>query len=89
MFVQTVAVAIPLYATLTFSQVGFLKGLERTVMLEYRMYVIDNSGKIIERIDLECPNDAEAVSDGKTYLQKNNVEIWCGQRVVSVLHPLT
>ena len=53
------------------------------------MYVIDNSGKIIERIDLECPNDAEAVSDGKTYLQKNNVEIWCGQRVVSVLHPLT
>ena len=53
------------------------------------MYVIDNSGKIIERIDLECSNDAEAVSDGKTYLQKNNVEIWCGQRVVSVLHPLT
>jgi len=89
MFLQTVAVAIPLYATLTFSQVDFLKGLERTVMLEYRMYVIDNYGKIIERIDLECPNDAEAVSDGKTYLQKNNVEIWCGQRVVSVLHPLT
>jgi hypothetical protein len=58
-------------------------------MLEYRVYVIDNDGKIVERIDLKCPNDAEAVSDGKTYARKNDVEIWCGQRVVTVLHPLT
>jgi len=58
-------------------------------MLEYRMYIIDNGGKIIERIDLECPNDAEAVSDGKTYALKNDVEIWGGQRVVTVIHPLT
>jgi len=65
------------------------KGVGRTVMLEYRMYVVDNGGKIIERIDLECPNDAEAVADGKTYVLRNNVEIWCGQRVVTVLHPLT
>ena len=57
-------------------------------MLEYRMYIIDNGGKIVERIDLECPNDAEAVSDGKTYALKNGVEIWCGQRVVTVIHPL-
>lgn len=57
-------------------------------MREYRMYVLDNIGKIIERIDLEYPNDAEAVSDGKIYAQKNDVEIWCGQRVVTVLHPL-
>lgn len=52
------------------------------------MYVLDNIGKIIERIDLEYPNDAEAVSDGKIYARKNDVEIWCGQRVVTVLHPL-
>ena len=63
------------------------KGVGSTVMLEYRMYVIDNGGKIIERIDLECPSDAEAVADGKTYALRNNVEIWCGQRVVTVLHP--
>ena len=63
-------------------------GLERTVMLEYRVYVIGNGGRIIERIDLECPNDAKAVSDVKTYVRKNDVEIWCGQRVVTVLHPL-
>jgi hypothetical protein len=63
------------------------KGVGKTVMLEYRMYVIDNGGKIIERIDLECPSDAEAVADGKTYALRNNVEIWCGQRVVTVLHP--
>ena len=63
------------------------KGVGKTVMLEYRMYVIDNGGKIIERIDLECPGDAEAVADGKTYALRNNVEIWCGQRVVTVLHP--
>jgi hypothetical protein len=65
------------------------KGVGRTVMLEYRMYVIDNGGRIVERIDLECPNDAEAVADGKTYALKNNVEIWCGQRGVTVLHSLT
>ena len=64
-------------------------GLERIVMLEYRVYVIGNDGRIIERIDLECPNDAKAVSDGKTYARKHDVEIWCGQRVVTVLHPLT
>ena len=63
------------------------KGAGRTGMLEYRMYVIDNGGKIIERIDLECPNDAEAVAGGKTYALRNNVEIWCGQRVVTVLNP--
>lgn len=63
------------------------KGVGSTVMLEYRMYVIDNGGKIIERIDLECPSDAEAVADGKTYALRNNVEIWCGQRVVTVLNP--
>lgn len=57
-------------------------------MLEYRVYVIGNDGRIIERIDLECPNDAMAVSDVKTYVRKNDVEIWCGQRVVTVLHPL-
>ena len=65
------------------------KGVGSTVMLEYRMYVIDNGGKIIERIDLECPSDAEAVADGKTYALRNNVEIWCGQRVVTVLNPQT
>ena len=65
------------------------KGVGRTVMLEYRMYVIDNGGKIIERIDLECPNDAEAVADGRTYALRNDVEIWCGLRVVTVLHHLT
>jgi hypothetical protein len=53
------------------------------------MYVIGNGGRIIERIDLECPNDAEAVADGRTYALRNDVEIWCGQRVVTVLHPLT
>jgi len=58
-------------------------------MLEYRMYVIDNGGKIIERIDLECPNDEEAVVDGRTYALRNDVEIWCGQRVVTVLYHLT
>jgi len=65
------------------------KGVGSTVMLEYRMYVIDNGGKIIERIDLKCPSDAEAVADGKTYALRNNVEIWCGQRVVTVLNPQT
>ena len=59
------------------------------MMLEYRMYVLDKVGKIVESIDLDCPNDADAVSGGKTYARKNDVEIWCGQRVVTVLHMLT
>jgi len=57
-------------------------------MLEYRVYVINNAGKIIERIDLECPNDDKAVSDARTYARKNDVEIWCGKRVVTTIHPL-
>jgi len=58
-------------------------------MLEYRMYVIDNGGRIIDRIDLECPDDAEAVSGGKAYALNKDVEIWRGQRIVTVIHPLT
>jgi hypothetical protein len=55
-------------------------------MLEYRMYVLDKIGKIIERVDLNCLNDAEAVVGGKSYAEKHDVEIWCGQRPVTVLH---
>ena len=59
------------------------------VMLEYRVYVIDKLGRILERIDLECLSDAEAVSDVKAYALKSDVEIWSGQRVVTVLsHPM-
>ena len=58
-------------------------------MLEYRMYVIDNGGRIIDRIDLECPDDAEAVSGGKAYALNKDVEIWRCQRIVTVIHPLT
>jgi len=53
------------------------------------MYVIDNGGRIIDRIDLECPDDAEAVSGGKAYALNKDVEIWRGQRIVTVIHPLT
>lgn len=52
------------------------------------MYVLDKIGKIIERIDLECSDDAEAVSDAKTFARTNDVEIWRGQEVVTILHPL-
>lgn len=34
-------------------------------MLEYRVYLLDQGGKIVERFDLNCTNDAEAVADGK------------------------
>jgi hypothetical protein len=61
------------------------KGGGRTVMLEYRMYVIDNGGRIIERIDLECSNDEEAVEDVKAYALNNDVEIRCRQRLVNVV----
>jgi hypothetical protein len=49
------------------------------------MYVIDNGGRIIERIDLECSNDEEAVEDVKAYALNNDVEIWCRQRLVNVV----
>ena len=82
------AVTMPLYINLSFLQVGLTKGVRKTVMLEYRVYVIDSEGKIIERIDLECPNDDKAVSDGSMYAQRNGVEIWCGQRLVRTIHSL-
>ncbi len=58
-------------------------------MLEYRMYVLDKIGKIIERIDLECPDDMEAVAGGKSYARNHDVEIWCGKRAVTVLNRLS
>jgi len=57
-------------------------------MLEYRVYLLDQGGKIVERFDLNCTNDAEAVADGKRHLPRNNVEIWCGNRSVGHLDQL-
>lgn len=82
------AVTMPLYINVSCFQVGLTEGVRKTVMLEYRVYVIDSKGKIIERIDLECPNDDKAVSDGSMYAQRNGVEIWCGQRLVKTIHAL-
>lgn len=89
MLLKALAVTIPLYTTARFSQTGFSKSVRKTVMFEYRVYVINNAGKIIERIDLECPNDDKAVSGGKVYARNNDVEVWCGQRIVRTINPFT
>jgi hypothetical protein len=45
-------------------------------MSGYRVYVIDDSDHIIDRIDLDCADDNAAIEYAKRYINGRDIELW-------------
>jgi hypothetical protein len=45
-------------------------------MAGYRLYFLDDNGRIRDAAEFECDSDAEALCDGRA------MELWSGTRVV-------
>ncbi|MBR0756084.1 hypothetical protein JQ604_28250 [Bradyrhizobium jicamae] len=52
-------------------------------MADYRVYVLDVSGHITDRLDLDCADDAEAVKVARRRLSDPDIEVWQGTRMVA------
>jgi hypothetical protein len=57
-------------------------------MPEYRFYAIKRDGHIAAPpANLDLPNDAAALTEGKKLVNGHDIEIWQGPRVVDYLTP--
>ena len=57
-------------------------------MQEYRVFLIDQNGRIAEPAQiLECADDKAAVEQARQYLDGRAVEVWNGARRVVHLDP--
>ena len=48
--------------------------------MDYRLYVLDEAGRVRSRIDLECASDEDACQRARAAAQSQRVELWQGQR---------
>ena len=49
-------------------------------MLDYRLYFLDEAGHIRGVVELECADDAEAISRAQTYADGRTMELWRRER---------
>ena len=54
-------------------------------MTGYRAYLLDEEGKISQRIDLESETDATALLDASEHIDRHDVEVWHLERLVGKL----
>ena len=52
-------------------------------MLEYRAYIIGADGHFQGSVDLVCADDAEASEAAKKLVERYDVELWQGGRMVA------
>jgi hypothetical protein len=52
-------------------------------MLEYRVYIIGADGHFQRSINLVCADDAEASETTRKLLDRHDVELWQGGRMVA------
>ncbi|MEY9185005.1 hypothetical protein ABIG06_006507 [Bradyrhizobium sp. USDA 326] len=58
--------------------------LWKASMPGYRLYILDESGHIVDRLDLSCPNDEAAKFRGGQLAKCQSAELWLlGRRVAS------
>jgi hypothetical protein len=57
-------------------------------MLEYRVYLLDNQGRVshIPRM-IRCPTDEDATRRARQFQEHQAVEIWQGARLVIKIAP--
>jgi hypothetical protein len=51
-------------------------------MAEYRIYVVGADGHFVGCEALVCDDDVEAIEKAKRLVQANDIELWCGERLV-------
>jgi hypothetical protein len=54
-------------------------------MAHYRAYILNREGRIMEAVDLDCADDADATESAKQLVDGHDVELWRNARVVSKL----
>jgi hypothetical protein len=50
----------------------------------YRLYFQDESGHIVDRLDLNCPNDDAAIGSAKQLVNDQSAELWLLDRRVAI-----
>jgi hypothetical protein len=50
---------------------------------EYGAYVVGHDGHFIRLEALNCADDAEAIAEAKRLVADHDVELWCGERLVT------
>ena len=53
-----------------------------TRMAEYRAYVVGRDGHFVGWEPLVCDDDVEAIEKAKRLVEANDIELWCGERLV-------
>jgi hypothetical protein len=54
-------------------------------MAEYRAYILDSDGHIVEPVDFECDDDEAAKERAKQLVDGHDVELWQLGRKVDTL----
>jgi hypothetical protein len=54
-------------------------------MPEYRAYLIGSDDRIVERIDVDLPDDAAAIAAALRLVDGHDVELWQGTRKIAEL----
>jgi hypothetical protein len=53
-------------------------------MLDYCIYTLDENGHVTNRLDVKCPNDEVAKQCAKRFIDRQDIELWEGDRLVAV-----
>jgi hypothetical protein len=53
--------------------------------MDYRAYVLDDNGSIVNVRELEAPDDSEAVEQARKYVDGYDLEVWQRARKVKLL----
>jgi len=54
-------------------------------MTEYRAYAVGIDGHFIGYEPLICADDGEAIHKAKSLVDGHDIELWCGERLVTRL----
>ncbi len=54
-------------------------------MTDYRLYFLDDKGHIRDVVELECPDDDQAISDAQHHVDGMDLELWQRARMVTKL----
>ena len=71
------------------STVGCLAASGDPGLAEYRAYVVGHDGHFIRREPLICADDDEAIAQATRLVADHDVELWCGERFVTLLKART
>lgn len=54
-------------------------------MAEYRLYCLDDAGRIARRHEFEAADDAAAIKAAREIESRDSCELWSGKRKVALL----